>query len=229
MRKTLIVLGVLVIAGIGAWFYFLRPLKAPTVSTGEASEGTPTPTPSQLPEGVVQFVLSSDNSEASFAVGEVLLGEKQTTTGSTKQISGEILINTIRPQDSKIGTIKINARTFKTDNSRRDSAIGRFILNSEQDQYEFIEFKPTTVTDLPLKLPDGSVNFKITGDLNIAGAIKSVIFDATAQYAENTLAGNATATIKRSQLNIKVPLSESVASVDDNVILTINFIVPQSQ
>ncbi|MBX4211413.1 MAG: YceI family protein [Candidatus Yanofskybacteria bacterium] len=222
--KLLIFLGIVVV-GAGAVFYLLRPLKAPTVSTGEASEQTPeiTISPEQAAASN-RYQLNSTNSEATFAIGEVLLGQKQTTTGSTKQVSGEVVVNKEQPKNSQIGTIRINARTFKTDNTRRDSTIGRFILKSEEDANEFIVFKPTSITGLPTTLPTNPIEFKITGDLSIAGTTRPVVFEATAQLADNALAGNAMTTIKRSQFNISVPLSQSVASVDDEVVLTISFI-----
>jgi polyisoprenoid-binding protein YceI len=175
---------------------------------------------------VVVYRISQDDSQVEFNVDEVLSGRDNTVIGVSNQVAGDILVNLDDPSTSQVGQIRINARTFATDSGRRDSSIGRFILQSEKDEFEFIEFQPTSLSGLPESVAVGdTVSFQITGDLSIAGTTNSVTFDATATLAsEDQLTGHAETTILFPDFNLTIPSVPAVSHVDEDVILKIDFV-----
>lgn len=199
-----------------------------------ASGGSGTPTaalsaPTLEPTTAAQKVYRIDpnQSEVRFTLDEKLMGNPTTVVGKTNQIAGDILIDPSSPTKSTIGAIRINARSLATDNEMRNRMIRSQILQSSQDQYEFIEFTPKSITGLPDKVTAGqAVNLKITGDLTIRDVTKSVTFDTTVTLVSDPaeyLQGSATTTVKRADFNLEIPKVPSVADVTEEVKLDINF------
>lgn len=223
-KKTiiLIVVAVIVIVALGSFFYLTRPAKAPS---GDIQDSAEVLTDNSISSQAQIYRISQVNSSVEFNINEVRNNQFKTVIGETNQVAGDIKVNLTDPAKSEVGTIKINARTFKTDSDRRDGTIARFILKSEKDEFEFIEFKPKTLTDLPSKIEVGkSFNLKIIGDLTIAGVSREVIFDATSTLvSENELAGSAKTIIQYPDFEISIPKVPSVASVENQVILKIDF------
>ena len=222
--KIAVIAVLLVVAvSIGAFAYLTRPVVAPSTDIESA-------TPS-LPGAAIQggavitiYRISQNASKAEFAVDEILRSSPNTAVGTTNQVAGDIQINMTDPSKSTVGTIRVNARTFKTDSSQRDGAIGRFILKSEDAANEFIDFEPTALNGMPAKITEGTpFNFEITGDLTIAGVTKPTTFHGEATVgSEGQLSVTATTTVKRSDYNLPIPNVPFVASVEDNVFLTIS-------
>ena len=251
-KKALLSITVLIALGVAGFFYATRPLQAPSDALGHA-ESTPQESitvPSSAPVASdntqtdqqpgteplssttpTPFHIVSDQSEASFSIFEVLRGNDFTAVGTTRDVTGDISINTAKPEASTMGTIRINARTLKTDNERRDGAISRFILHSDKDEYEFIEFKPTNIEGLPTSITVGTpYTLSITGDLSIAGTTQSVTFNATSSLtSKNQFTGNAQTTIKRSDFHLTVPSLPFLANVSDDVTLKISFVAQKNK
>ena len=163
---------------------------------------------------------------ATFTLGEVLLGKPNTVKGSTNKVTGSISVTLANPADSQIGTIQIDASTLHTDSGMRDRMIQRFILQSQQQQYQFITFQPTAIQGLPAAVKIGeTIPISITGNLKIRDVMKPVTFDATVTMKSATeLVGDAKATVKRSDFNLQIPNVPSVASVTDPVTLELQFV-----
>src|SRR6185436_20366561 len=97
---------------------------------------------------------------------EQLNGNDKTVVGTTSEVAGDILLNLSDLSQSEIGEISINARTFATDDDRRDNSVARFILQSESDANEFITFKATSISSLSGSATVGdTLTFQVTGDL----------------------------------------------------------------
>lgn len=128
MKRYHIVLLILVILGGiggGTYLYLTRPLAAPT-------ETAKVPTSHNNASGsILSFSIDPTSSKATFEIFEVLSGQDKIVIGTTSQVSGSVTIDTNNPQNSQVTPIKVNARTFITDNERRNAAIGRLILKSE--------------------------------------------------------------------------------------------------
>ena len=235
MVKSLIVLGViigLVVVGVVAYSFLKEPEEAsgpieavpvadaPTDSSdAESSE----PEPASGGDATV-FEIIQAGSEARFIIDEVLNGAPKTVVGTTDQVAGEIAVDPESPSSTKIGTILVNARTLSTDNDFRNRAIKNRILST--NDYEFVSFEPTGITGLPGSISIGeSFDFQITGDLTVRDVTKEVTFDATVTpLSETQLEGAASTTILYPDFNLTIPNAPSVASVEDEVILEIDFV-----
>lgn len=176
--------------------------------------------------GGTVFNIVPDSSSASFTLNEVLSGRNNTVVGTTNQVAGEIVLNFDNPQASQLGTIRINARTFATDSGMRDGMIRREILKSGQDEFEFIDFEPTAINGLPATVEVGkSYDLEIVGNLTIVGQTKEVTFTANVTIDSKTqISGTATTTVSRDDYGIAIPSVPRVANVDNDVLLTLNFV-----
>lgn len=218
MRKLLIVLGVVGLIAVGAVGYLW-------LSGGSGQPSTDLTTPAtavSAAEGTV-YVISPEESVASFSIDEVLRGEPQTVIGTTSEVAGQISVD---PSDLSIATlseITVNARTFETDSPLRDRAIrGPLILDSATDELELIVFSPTAVT-----APSGPaslgrpVELTVTGDLTIKETTGPVTFDVSATLvSEERLEGTATAQVQRADFGIGIPDVFGVTGVSEDVTLT---------
>jgi polyisoprenoid-binding protein YceI len=160
-----------------------------------------------------------------FILDEVLRGSPNTVTGRTDQIAGQIAVDFANPQNSQVGEIRISARSLATDNELRNRAIRGQILQSSQDEFEFISFKPTEITGLPASVTMGqSFEFQITGDLTIRDITHPVTFDVTVTPdSEAHIEGTAIATVQRGDFNLIIPNVPGVADVDEAVRLEVDF------
>lgn len=195
--------------------------KVATASVSKPLEKQPEAVPVLKP---TVFRIAADVSTADFRVGEVLNGEQFTALGTTSDVSGTISLDWATPSKTVISPIKVNARLFKTESASRDSMIRRFILKSEESENEYIVFEPTSITGMPKTVTFGKpIVLSLVGNLTIAGVTKPVTFTASATVAsKNALSGSASATVKRADYNIVVPSVPFVASVGEEVKLSIN-------
>jgi polyisoprenoid-binding protein YceI len=190
-------LALIAVAGVGSFFYLTRDIAAPTenVQASVAQIDTSEATGSEA-----VFRNSQADSQAEYNISEVLNGSDKLVVGTTNQVAGDLLLNLSNPSASEIGAISINARTFATDSDRRDNAVARFILRSEDAANEFITFEPTSTSGLPESLNVGdTASFQVTGNLTVSGISGEVTFDVAATLAsEGQLTGHAETTIERS-------------------------------
>ncbi len=167
-----------------------------------------------------------ENSEVRFILTEDLRGVPTTVVGVTDQVAGDVLVDFTTPANSRVGMIRINARTLATDNNFRNGAIRERILQSIQADYEFIEFTPTAITGLPARVEVGqAVTFEITGDLKVRNIVRPVTFEATVTAtADDRLEGTASTTVQRADFNLTIPNVPGVANVSEAVQLEIDFV-----
>jgi polyisoprenoid-binding protein YceI len=215
-----IVLAIAVIAGLGLTYIYVRG------GSGEASAPISAP---ELAASTTQqkFRIDQNSSQVAFTLTEELMGKPKTVVGTTNQVAGDIVIDANQPANSKLGTIRIDARTLATDSSMRDRMIRSTILQSSEDAFEYITFTPTALTEMPDKVTAGqSYTFKVTGDLTVRDVTKPVTFDVTAKLATDgtTLDGTATTTVQRATFNLEIPNVPSVANVSEDVKLEIKFV-----
>lgn len=200
MIKKIIIGIIIIAAAIGVFFYATRPVSAPTQDIND------TTTEKQSDKEETVYRIKQENSQAKFTIKETLRGEPFTAVGITNQIAGNI---TVSNDALEIGTLTINAKTFKTDSAQRDGAIARFILKSDQTENEFITFKPT------LTKQTSATTATVTGDLTISGITKPTTFLVTTDITDDTINGTATATLKRSDFKLTIPNIPFVANVSD--------------
>ena len=222
MKRTPAIISTLIILALaagGIFFYITRPLAAPTEDL--------TQTPSTTSSGSTPvFALDSEQTTATFEIFEVLSGQDKIVVGTTNQVGGSVTIDTENPSNSMVQPIRINARTFITDSDRRNSAIGRLILKSEEPANEFITFTPTSVAGLPSSGErNTNYTFTVTGDLTISGVTKETTFAVEAMLTDtNEIKGTATSSLQRGDFNLVVPSLPFLADVAEEVKLKLEFV-----
>ena len=212
-----------------------REIDAPTLavsaveeSTAEAvvadAAGASDVAESSESQGVIYNIVPEE-SQVRFTLTEELRGQPTTVIGRTDQVAGQILVNFDNPSASQVGVVRINARTLATDNEMRNRAIRGQILLSAQDDYEFAEFAPTSLSGLPDSVTIGEAfTFQITGDLTVRGITNSVTFDVTATpVSETEIEGLATTVVQRAMYQMTIPSAPGVANVAEDVTLDIEF------
>jgi polyisoprenoid-binding protein YceI len=214
MNKIISGIFIVIVIAILVFLYITRPPALPSEDIQNAGEILPTTENSSI------YRIDKGQSTAEYTINEVLRGSANTVLGTTSEISGDIRITFTPNTEVEIGVITINARTFKTDSERRDGAVNRSILKSEEVGNEFITFKPTNVTSVPEMIElDKEISFQVIGDLTIAGITKPVTLTITGTVEQNRISGEARATIKRSDFNLQIPSVPTVSGVEDDLIM----------
>ena len=190
--------------------------------TAEVDVATEAPAEARLSEPVV-FSIDSAASEVRFQLDEDLRGEHKTVVGATDQVAGQLSINLADLSQTQVGIIQINARTLATDNNFRNRAIQNEILDT--GDYEFITFTPMSIEGLPAAAAVGeAITFSLIGDLTIRAMTLPVTFtvEATA-VSETQITGTAAAVVNRADFGLQIPSVPSVANVEEEVELYIDF------
>jgi polyisoprenoid-binding protein YceI len=177
----------------------------------------------EQPGNIVTFSIVQQGSEARFTLNEILRNVPTTVVGVTNQVAGEIAVDFDNPVNSQAGTILVNARTLVTDNDFRNRAINNKIL--ETQKYEFITFTPTSISGFPENPQFGDeLVFQMIGDLTIRDITREVSFDARITVeSETQLYGFASTIVTREDYALTIPSVPSVADVDEEVLLEIEF------
>lgn len=218
MNKIIIALIVFVILGVGGYFYAFRAVEQPTEDISKTTQSDQLATT----EGETKYRIVQEDSKVEFRINEVLNDKPTTAVGSSNQIAGDFGISST---GLTIGTVKVDARTFKTDKEKRDVAIARYILGTETAGNEFITFVPTKYNNLPTTITKGQpFTFTVDGNMTISGVTKPQTVKITATQSDDRLIGTVDMTVKRSDYNLKIPQVKSVASVDDSFTVKTTFV-----
>ena len=197
----------------------------PTATAAGTAAATEAPA-SGVPTSAVLFRIVPEESEVRFEIDEILRGAPTLVVGTTNQIAGDFIVDFANLGASELGTLRINVRTLRTPEDRRDRAIRSRILESASDEFEFITFEPVNLVGLPESAP-----FQIVGNLTIRNITREVTFDAELTLAApDRVEGTAVTVIQRPDYNLTIPSVPFVASVDEDVLLGITFVavaVPQ--
>lgn len=199
---------------------------AATAETEPAATAEPEPTVAEQEPATGQVVIYEivpAESQARFILDEDLRGVRTTVVGVTNQVAGQLALDLTNLATAQVGIVQVNARTLLTDQEFRNNAIRNRILNT--DQFEFITFTPTEVRGLPAAAAVGeSVSFELAGDLTIRDITNPVVFAVTATaVAPDRLVGQATTTVARGDYSLVIPQVQSVANVDEQVRIEIDF------
>ena len=216
-RNIFIVIALLIIIGGGYMYLNLKPAVVTENAADVAEQIDNTES-----EEFATYRISQDESKVSFMIDEVLNGKDFTAVGETNQVAGDISVSLTDQAKGSIGEIVVNARTIKTDSEKRDGAISKFILKSDQDINQFITFKPRAIT--PISVGAEGVaemsRYQIAGDLTIAGVTRPVTFAIAAQsITEEKIIASGEARVSRNDFGLTVPSVPFVASVSDEVTL----------
>lgn len=200
-----------------------------TAEAVPATELPPTDTPAEPPASTAAvYTIDSAASQVRFQLDEDLRGVRTTVVGTTNQVAGQLSLNLADLSQTQVGVIQINARTLATDNNFRNRAIQNEILDT--GSYEFITFTPTGIEGLPAAAAIGEpVTFTLVGDLTIRDVTLPATFivEATA-VSESQITGSATAVVNRADFGLQIPSVPSVANVEEEVELYIDFTANES-
>jgi polyisoprenoid-binding protein YceI len=232
MKTALITIIGIILIGTSIFMYKTRPMNIPTQDT---TETTSTDSTIQTETAEQKTTTISDTttlridesqSQVTFTLNETLNGKPVLVVGGTNNISGNIQLKTTNPAKLTIGTIKIDARTFKTDDDRRNGAIARMILKSDQQGNEYITFTATDINGIPATIESGKpFSYTITGNLTIRDTTKTAIFNATSTMnADGSLSGKANTIITYGDFGISVPNLSFIANVDKATTLSIELL-----
>lgn len=238
-----IVAGILAFGGAAfAWVYFAggsgepsTELTTPTIAAETTTTASSSPGPSEsTPEssqpdttGGAAFAIDPVQSSASFEIDEDLSGSPNRVSGTTSEVAGQVQVDPSDLSSAQFSQIIINARTFGTDSSLRDRAIrGPIILNSAEDEFEFITFDISSVDGLSGSVaPGDTVEFTATGDLTVRDITNETTFDVSVTFTDaSTLTGTAVTTVLRSDFEIGIPSVPRVANVSDEVLIRLDFV-----
>jgi polyisoprenoid-binding protein YceI len=214
-------------AEIGALQTQVSDLQAGNGSTNPVVEATAeTAASGEALSGRILYRIDQRDSRVTFTMQETLQGTPTTVIGGTDQIAGDVIIDFDNPAQSQIGTLRINARTLITAEEMRNRAIRAEILRSREDEFEFIEFVPTQLNNLPATIVVGETYLiEIVGDLTIVGTTRSVTFAADVTINEpDIISGTASATVLYADWGITIPDAPGVADITDEVTLAIEFV-----
>ena len=202
------------------------PATAAPATAAPQPEATQAPAPPQATGDARLFRIVPEESEARYEIDELLRGEPTRVVGLTDQVAGDIIVDFANASASQVGVIRINVRTMETPEDRRDRAVRSRILQSAEDQFEFVDFTPTALEGLPDSVAVGdTASFTIVGDLKIREITAEARFQTTVTVvAEDRLEGTAEATLLRSTYNLVIPQVPFVADVGEEVLLGIRFV-----
>lgn len=235
MRKVLFVAGAMLViaaAAIGGGIaYFLSrsdevelvteapPLPSPQATV--AGGGSSTTSPAGGAE-VLHFVLVSEQSEASYIAREKLafLPATSEAVGKTNAITGDIYLTRKGLSPSPPSVIRVDLRTLRSDEARRDNFVRNNTLNT--DQYPFAEFRIEGIEGFPTSYQEGEeVAVRLVGTMTIRGTSRPLVFDARARYGGGTLTGVAHTAFKLTDFGLSPPNIAGFVTVEDEIRLQI--------
>jgi polyisoprenoid-binding protein YceI len=172
------------------------------------------------------YAIDSSQSEARFVIDEVLAGDNNTVVGRTRAIEGLITLDQENPAELIVGTIRVDLATLRTDSDRRDTAIRRFVLQTDQTENQFAVFQTSQIVGLPQGVdPDVSYPLILSGALTVHGVTLPTAFEGDAMLTSGgRLQGSFSTTVLRQDFNLSIPNVPLVANVDEQVILELDFV-----
>jgi polyisoprenoid-binding protein YceI len=203
--------------------------------TSAASQAQPTSAPAQAIAAPAQataatnadsvkLVVDSSNSQARYHAREQLVGKTlpSEAVGTSKSVSGSLVLDadgSIVPDQSRI---TVDLTKLQSDESRRDNWIKNDTIQTSR--FPMAIFVPREAQGLPGPLPtSGEATFQLLGDLTVHGVTKPVIWQVTAQFAESTVSGSATTSVKITDFGMTPPRVGPVLNIEDGLTLELAF------
>lgn len=200
-------------------------IETPTPGVGRAATATPeNDAPAEttaasavadLPDGVRQFVIISEESEAKYVVRESLRGIKTNAVGTTSAVTGSIFLTSEGLYDGMSASFQVDLSTLESDESMRDNYIKRNTLQTSQ--YPLAEFVIEQVTGFPTDYVENSeVQLTLSGTLTIRDISQPVTWSVLARQAGDTLTATADLFITFQDFGMSPP-SVTIAQAEDEI------------
>jgi len=199
--------------------------EADSEATAPIEEEQSTVADASAAAGATTFAIVPEETEARFSIYELLMGQDKTVIGATRAVEGAITVDPADPRAVIISPIRIDASTLTTDSSRRDGAIRRWVLETNQADYQYILFTPIALDGVPERITVGDTfEFTVTGNLTIRDITNEETFTlAVTVISETELSGLGKTTLMRSDYELTIPSVPSVANVAEEVPVEIEF------
>lgn len=172
----------------------------------------------------VQLVLDSSSSTASYHATETLVGNNLPTPaiGTTPGVSGNVVIAADGSIDPDQSMITVDLSMLKSDEGRRDNFIKTNTLQTSK--FPTATFVAREAQGLSMPLPtSGQAVFELLGDLTVHGVTNPATWQVTAQFADSSVSGNATTTVKLTDFGMSPPKAGPVLSIVDDIVLVLDF------
>ncbi len=197
------------------------PPQAPAPSPTPATDPSPAP---GLPAGAQVVITLGEGSRARYRVREQLAAVNfpSDAVGETSAISGVIALDASGAVLSESSKVTLDLRTLRSDSDRRDQFLRTRSL--ESDTYPVAEFVVREVRGLPWPLPsEGQATLQLVGDMTLHGVTSPLTWEATAQFSNSTVTGQATTRFQFGQFQMDLPRAFLVVSVEDDIRLEVDF------
>jgi polyisoprenoid-binding protein YceI len=205
----------------------------PTQNSGaEPAQGT-TPAPGAIQTAAaslnsggnaVRLVLDASASQASYHAREQLVGKTlpSEAVGTSPGVSGSLVLGADGSVAADQSTITVDLTQLKSDESRRDNFIRTQTLQT--NRHPTATFVAQEVQGLPMPLPtSGEATFQLLGDLTVHGVTNPVTWQVSAQFADTTVSGSATTSVKITDFGMTPPKAGPVLSIEDDLNLELAF------
>lgn len=195
---------------------------APVPQPPPQSQTTTQPAPA--PPGAVRLTLQQDGTEARYRAREQLANRPlpREAVGATTGVSGAL---TLGPDGAVVpdrSVIKVDLQTLKSGQDLRDNYLRRNTLQVEP--FPTAGFAVKRITGIASPLPSsGQATFHIAGDFTVHGVTKPATWDVSAQFTPQEVTGMATTIIKLEDFGMTRPTVGPVLSIEENIILELDF------
>jgi polyisoprenoid-binding protein YceI len=221
VRTAAIAGAVVVLGAVGAFAYTqIKPVvdarRFATVTYEVPSAPALTPEP-----GEVHLRIDPAASSLTYEIEETFAGRSSSTaSGSTSGIAGDLALNEAALEKSRVGQIVVNIEQFTSDNNLRDARIRQDFLQS--NRYPLATFDMESIDGLEGPLEEGrTYEFTMDGFVTVKDQPATVVWDATATYADGRLEATATTDAKLSRFDAGPISIAGLVQTSDDVRLTL--------
>jgi polyisoprenoid-binding protein YceI len=229
VKKSLVAVVAAAVLVVGATVVYVQFIKGdapgklefiatdePTTGGPNTGTGTPATTVAPAPGADGTWTVSS-GTQVGYRVKEDFIGGLQNSdaVGRTSSVTGSVTISGTR---ATAASFTADARTLKSDDTRRDGQVQGRILSTSQ--FPQATFELTAPIDFG-RIPSGAndvVTASATGDLTLRGATKRVTFDVQSILDNGTVQVKGQIPVVFADYGIPSP-SNAIVSVRDNGVL----------
>jgi polyisoprenoid-binding protein YceI len=142
--------------------------------------------------------------------------------GETTAVTGTLVLGADGSVVAEESSFTVDLTTLKTDNDRRDGYVqGRTLETAEYPEATMVVQE---LRDLPVPLPTtGTHSFTIAGELTLHGVTRATVWEATADFGEEAITGQARTAFDFAAFDIAIPSVARVLSVADDIRLELDF------
>jgi polyisoprenoid-binding protein YceI len=165
----------------------------------------------------------SERSEAAYRARETFVsrGAPSDAVGTTKDVTGEIQLESDGVVRGRALMISVDLRTLTSDQPRRDAFIRQNTLQT--DQFPLAVFRSTEAAGSASARPVEEATFQMPGTMTLRGQDRPIVWEARARLDGDTLMGSATSRIRLTEFGIEPPRL-AILSVEDEMTWQIDIV-----